>query len=76
MPHFSPDILRPIWERALEAEIGISVATNDPKALRHELLVTRKTFPDHETFDTIITYIPEGQGVVFLVHKSAELPDA
>jgi hypothetical protein len=76
MPKLSPELIRPIWERAQEAEIGIAVETNDPTALRHTLLTARKEFPDSAAFDEIMTFCPKGLEEVWLVRKSAEIPDA
>lgn len=38
----SPEALAPLWDRALESEIGIAVETNEPKRLRQELLNGRR----------------------------------
>jgi hypothetical protein len=76
MPKLSSELIRPIWERALGAEIGIAIETNDPTALRHTLLTAKKEFPDAETFDEIMTFCPKGLEEVWLVRKSAEIPDA
>jgi hypothetical protein len=76
MPKFSPDFLRPIWERALASEIGIAIETNDPTALRHNLSTAKNQFPDSELFDDVMTFCPKGLSEVWLVRKSAELPDA
>ena len=71
----SPEALRPLWDRALEAEIGIGIKTNNAKFLRLELLAARKSYKSH-AYDELITFVPEGLDEVFIAHKSVELPDA
>ena len=76
MTKFSPEFLRPIWERALESEIGIAIATNDPTTFRHNLSEARKGYDDAEFFDDVMTFCPDGLEEVWLVKKTTELPDA
>lgn len=73
MPKFSPDILRALWERATQEEMGIVIPTTDPTLLRHKLLENR---PGGEEFEELMTFCPEGRKEVFIIRKSVELPDA
>lgn len=76
MPKLNPEILIEMWERASDEEIGISIETNDPKALRWKLLEAKREGELEEHYGNLMTFIPEGQAAVFIVKKSAELPDA
>jgi hypothetical protein len=73
MPKFPDSILTALWERAVQEEIGIAIPTTDPVLLRHKLLAVR---PAAEEYEGLITFCPEGRKEVFIVRKSAELPDA
>jgi hypothetical protein len=68
----TPEALLPLFDRVLETEIGIAIATNDPKALRQELLAAKR---GQAQYDDIITFIPAGKDEVYLCKKSVELPD-
>lgn len=72
----SPEILRAIWDRSLSTEIGLAIETSDPVALRFALSEARKVYTDSEVFDDIMTFCPNNVGEVWLVRKTAELPDA
>jgi len=69
------EALRPLWDRALDAEIGLAIPTNDPKALRQELLHARQSY-DTDAYNDLMTFLPDGVGEVFIVKKTVELPDA
>lgn len=66
-------IYLPLLERALESEVGLGVATNDPIRLRQELSELRKE--SSPQFDALITFIPEGNTEVFICQKNQELPE-
>lgn len=67
-----PDLFIPLWERALEAEIGISIATNQPQLLRQELYRAREASGRPE-FADIIMFLPADKDEVYLCRKSVEL---
>ena len=68
----SSEVYRPLFERAMEAENGIYVKTNDPKALRQELLAARREL---RGFEKVMTFLPEGRQEVWLILESVEMPD-
>lgn len=71
MPRNS-NIYIPLWERALEAEIGIAIATNQPQLLRQELYRARELAANPQ-FADVIMFLPEGRDEVFLCRKTVEL---
>jgi len=68
----SSEAYRPLFERAQAAENGIYVKTNDPKALRQEILAARREL---KVFDNVMTFLPEGRQEVWLIMESVEMPD-
>ena len=68
----NPFIYIPLWERALEAEIGIAIATNQPQLLRQELYAARKVAAN-PAFDEVIMFLPKDKDEVFLCRKSVEI---
>jgi hypothetical protein len=72
MPKPNPYVYLPLLERALESPVGISIETNNPKALRQELLAIKR---EKVEFENLITFLPEGLNEVFICHKSVELPE-
>jgi hypothetical protein len=62
----------PLWERALEAEIGIAIRTNQPQLLRQELYAARKV-ADRPEFDEVIMFLPKDKDEVFLCRKTVEI---
>lgn len=66
-----PETFLPLLRRALETEIGISVAVNHPLLFRQELLNIKRDRPE---FDELITFLPEGKDEVFICRKGVELP--
>ena len=68
----NPSIYIPLWERALEAEIGIAIATNQPQLLRQELYRAREAAQRPE-FAEVIMFLPKDKDEVFLCRKSVEL---
>lgn len=61
-----------IFERALKAEIGIAIATPDPKMFRKDLLVARQEIKNPR-YDIIVTALPPGNKEVFVCKKNADL---
>lgn len=70
----TPRVYLPLLDRALESEIGITVETNEPKLLRHEILAAKRD-ADDPRYDELITFLPADRNEVFICRKSAELPD-
>ena len=68
----NPNIYVPLWERALEAEIGIAIATNNTQLLRQELYRARES-ANRPEFDDVIMFLPVGRDEVFLCRKSVEI---
>lgn len=68
----NPNIYIPLWERALEAEIGIAIATNQPQLLRQELYRAREAAAN-PAFDEVIMFLPKDKDEVFLCRKSVEI---
>lgn len=66
----NPNIYIPLWERALEAEIGIAIATNNPQLLRQELYRAREGRPE---FQDVIMFVPANGEEVFLCRKTVEI---
>jgi hypothetical protein len=66
------NIYIPLWERALEAEIGIAIRTNQPQLLRQELYAARKSASRPE-FDEVIMFLPKDKDEVFLCRKTVEI---
>ena len=62
----------PLWERALESELGIAIATNQPQLLRQELYAARKVAAN-PAFDEVIMFLPKDKDEVFLCRKSVEI---
>lgn len=62
---------RAIFERALATEIGIAIATPDPKAFRQELIEARLKLKDPR-YDNLVTALPAGNKEVFVCRKDAE----
>ena len=62
----------PLLKRAMETEIGIAIAVNEPLLFRKELLAIRR---EHPEFEELITFLPEGKDEVFLCRRSVELPE-
>lgn len=68
----TPDDAIAIFERALEAEIGIAIQTPDPKTYRQELLLARRKLKDPR-YDILVTALPAGNKEVFVCKKNADL---
>ena len=68
----NPSIYIPLWERALEAEIGIAIATNQPQLLRQELYRAREV-ANRPEFAEVIMFLPKDKDEVFLCRKSVEI---
>ena len=68
----NPNIYIPLWERALESELGIAIATNQPQLLRQELYAARKAAAN-PAFDEVIIFLPKDKDEVFLCRKSVEI---
>lgn len=71
MPRNS-SIYIPLWERALEAEIGIAISTNNPQILRQELYRAREA-ANRPEFAEVIMFLPVSKDEVFLCRKSVEI---
>lgn len=68
----NPNIYIPLWERALESELGIAIRTNHPQLLRQELYRARES-ANRPEFAEVIIFLPVGKDEVFLCRKSVEL---
>lgn len=68
------NIFIPLWERALETEIGISISTNQPQLLRQELYRAREA-ANRPEFQDVIMFLPVDKDEVFLCRKSVELEE-
>ena len=68
----NPSIYIPLWERALEAEIGIAIRTNQPQLLRQELYRAREA-ANRPEFADVIMFLPKDKDEVFLCRKSVEI---
>lgn len=68
----NPNIYIPLWERALETEIGIAIRTNNPQILRQELYKAREA-ANNPLFEDVIMFLPKDKDEVFLCRKSVEL---
>lgn len=68
----NPSIYIPLWERALEAELGIAIRTNQPQLLRQELYKAREA-ANNPAFAEVIMFLPKDKDEVFLCRKSVEL---
>lgn len=68
----NPSIYIPLWERALESEIGIAVVCNKPQLLKVELYRARELAQRPE-FDDIIMFLPASGEEVFLCRKTVEI---
>ena len=66
----NPAIFIPLWERALEAEIGIGIRTNNPQLLRQELSRVRDSRPE---FQDIIIFLPANGEEVLMCRKTVEI---
>lgn len=71
MPRNS-SIYIPLWERALETEIGIAIHTNNPQLLRTELYKAREAAQRSE-FADVIMFLPKDKDEVFLCRKGVEM---
>lgn len=67
-----PDLL-PLWYRALQAEFGIEVASNDSTYYRAELYQARKLAGDPRLEALAITLMKDG--TLWIVKKGVELGD-
>lgn len=66
----APDIYQALFERAMQVEIGIGVATNEQRLLAAQLGAHKKR--TEPAFDEIMVFKPEN-GEVWLVKKATEL---
>lgn len=69
------EVINELWQRASESEIGLEIKTNNPKDLRQQLLVARKSGLT-PPFEGLMTFLPPSGDSVYICQKSAELPDA
>lgn len=72
MPQRNPTFYTPLFESALENEIGLLVEVANPRHLRAILYECRK-LADDPRFDEIIMFIPASNDRIFLARKSVEL---
>lgn len=68
----NPNLYIPLWERALETEIGIAISTNQPQLLRQELYRAREA-SNRPEFAEVIMFLPKDKDEVFLCRKGVEL---
>lgn len=68
----NPNLYIPLWERALETEIGIAISTNQPQLLRQELYRAREV-SNRPEFAEVIMFLPKDKDEVFLCRKGVEL---
>lgn len=67
----SPEVILALWHRAMQAEIGISIKTNEPRLLMQELYRIRQKSNEPELEEVILCRPIDGN--IWLVKKATEL---
>ena len=68
----TPEILRDLFTRALEEEMGVVISTNNPHGMSLRLHAFRKANPQFAEIEITVPSLPE---TVMLVKKSVELDE-
>lgn len=76
MPRSYADAYLPLWENALEEEIGFWIETNNVKALVPVLQEARRK-SKNPALDALCLLSPvvEGKQVLFIAKKATEMPE-
>lgn len=71
MPKYHPplDVCRELWQRALEAEIGVEILVDNVRSFQIAMYEARKGYPQYAD---IVMCLPDGVAGVFLVKKMVE----
>lgn len=72
---WSPQLLAPLWYRALDAEYGIWIRASDRRSLTNALYTTRQGLDDERLQSLMIFQPAEPGDQVWIVQKTAELPE-
>jgi DNA-binding phage protein len=64
-------MLLEIWQAAVDAEVGVSVPTDNRQLLRQHLYRARAEANNPE-FDDIVIILPANETEIWLVHKDAD----
>ena len=67
-----PELLIEILKRALDEEMGLVIATNNPQLLSHKLHAITK---QNQDFSELIITVPSLENTVMIVKRTVELDE-